>query len=185
MQCSPVLKSLSAQVRLSSGSLRPSDAFGSPAITCHWECRWFGCHQPFAQTFHNDPPKMTKMVLRWLIENLLYYYRYQSFGGSVSSVNLGVVTDPSAIICPAQVRVWRLLPTCRPSFAKPQAPQHLFPVTAGIAVAVQSKRRSIGCRKDLDNLLPIRRPWLGFVLGGRCRQFHFIGGMSCSLQHCA
>lgn len=82
MQRCPVLKGLSAQVRLSSGSLRPLDAFGSPAITCHWECRWFGCHQPFAQTFHNDPPKMG---LRWLIKILFYY---QSFGDSVSTLVL-------------------------------------------------------------------------------------------------
>jgi hypothetical protein len=86
------------------------------------------------------------------------------------------VTDPSAIICPAQVRVWRLLPISRPSFAKPQAPQHLFPVTAGIAVAVQSKRRSIGCRKDLDNLLPsvaYQATLVGFCSWGKMPSISF------------
>eukprot|EP00435_Cladocopium_sp_Y103_P062260 s92_g23.t2 len=52
---------------------------------------------------------------------------------------------------PSPVRVWRLLPTSGPSFAKPQAPRHVFPVTASIAAAVQSKRRMSAPRLGLGS----------------------------------
>ena len=83
MECSPASQGLSAQVRFSSGCLRPSHASGSPAIICHCECRWFckagvfGCHQ----CPNLSQPKMGVRILQKSVDVAQKRPIFRGFGG--------------------------------------------------------------------------------------------------------